>query len=178
MRLLNDHRHMTGWFVGVCTNTTVNLSANLLLLIHGVTDTAIHGELKLSGDLDGGGPFYGRIRGGTIAFMTCIPAQQVVIEWRSDISETGYSGTYQATSDHPEIVAAGLQHQEGVWSCSFVRALGQATPERDGLVWLFDEGVAEGPLPVDEFAMHAAAGRWPGRTLVALEDRDQPANTT
>jgi hypothetical protein len=35
---------LTGSHVGSCTNTTAGWAANLLLTIHGVTATALHGD--------------------------------------------------------------------------------------------------------------------------------------
>jgi len=90
----------SGWFVGTCTNATISISANLLLVIHGMSGGTIYGELGLSGELGGGGPFHGTINDGTIVFTTCLPANQTVIEWCAELSENKISGTYSVTSDN------------------------------------------------------------------------------
>lgn len=83
-----------GWFVGSCTNTTMGISANLLLVIHGATETGVHGELYLSGDLGGGGPFNGNIGSSVITFTTCVPTAQTAIEWQGHIVAEQISGNY------------------------------------------------------------------------------------
>lgn len=161
---------ISGWFVGTCTNTTEGVSANLLLFIHGVTEGKVHGELGLSGELDGGGPFHGRLNDETMVFTTCVPAAQVVIEWRAQINAGQLSGTYSVCCDDPKMAASGLARSVGVWSCAFVRSPGAVDIERNNQAWVFDEGSSEGPLAVEEFAQQAAAGRWPEKAIVAMED--------
>jgi hypothetical protein len=81
------------------------------------------------------------------------------------------SGTYSVTSDNPQMIAEGLGRQEGVWSCSFVRGPGKVDPGISDLVWVFDEGEAEGPIAKAEFIQRVATGRWPDKAIVAMEDR-------
>jgi DnaJ like chaperone protein len=162
---------LSGWYVGTCTNRTVSLSANMLIVIHGATGSTIHGELGLSGDLGGGGPFHGSIHEGEFVFTTCAPANQTVIEWRGELSENPISGTYSVVCDHPERIAEGLGRQEGIWACSFIRSLGAIDPEKSDLVWVFDNGETEGPIATREFNQRAASGRWPAKAIVAMQDR-------
>lgn len=167
----NTMNTYSGWYVGTCTNTTVSVSANLLLVIHGVNGSTIHGELGLSGDLAGGGPFHGSTNNGAITFTTCLPAAQMVIEWRGELSATTISGTYSVASDNPQMIADGLGQQAGVWSCFFVQRPGNVDPAKRNLVWIFDDGVAVGPIAKSEFNQHAASGRWADKAIVAMEDR-------
>jgi hypothetical protein len=162
--------NFSGWFVGTCTNTTVGASANLLLLIHAVSSATVHGELGLSGELSGGGPFHGRINGDHLVFTTCMPIVQTVIEWRAKMSEGTVSGTYSVACDNPEILTGGFGRQEGVWACSFVRGLETPDPEKRGLVWVFDAGVSDGPISREEFVKSAGSGRWPDNAIVAMAD--------
>lgn len=166
----NNMNTFSGWYVGTCTNTNVSVSANLLLVIHGTSGGTMHGELGLSGKLGGGGPFHGTIQGETFVFTTCLPAEQMVIEWRGELSETTISGTYSVASDNPQLIADGLGQQAGVWSCSFVRKPGSIDPKSDS-VWVFDDGKAEGPITMAEFNQQAGSGRWPDKAIVALDDR-------
>lgn len=161
---------LTGWFVGTCTNSTAHTSANLLLRIHGATETRIHGELSLFGDLGGGGPFHGTVQGETVRFTTCLPALQIVIEWDGRRTGDGMAGTYEVWSDHPEVAALGLQRQTGVWACALVSQLDAAGANRTELVWVFHDGQSEGPLTVEVFLKHTADERWPSHALAAREN--------
>jgi hypothetical protein len=113
-----------------------------------------------AGELEGGGPFHGSINDGAVAFTTRLPTSQMVIEWRAELSENKMSGTYSVTSDNSQMIAEGLGHQEGVWSCLFVRGPGNVDLEKSDLVWMFDDGEAEGPIAKAELikTLHLGAG--------------------
>ena len=167
---MQPSRNLTGWFVGTCTNSTVNTSANLLLHIHGATEVRIHGELSLFGELDGGGPFHGTVLGETVRFTTCLPALQIVIEWEGKRTGDGMAGTYDVWSDHPGVAAQGLQRQAGIWSCALVSQPDETGADRTGLVWVFHDGQSDGPFTVEAFLKHTAAERWPPHALTAREN--------
>lgn len=159
---MNRLSHLAGWYVGTCTNTTSNITANLLLQIHGATETRMHGELGLFGNLAGGGHFHASLDGGVIRFTTCIPAVQAVIEWIGKRVADGYSGSYQVTCDAPDPAHDIMAQQEGVWSCARVDHLSHELES----VFVFHDGETEGPLALEEFVQHATADRWPSHALV------------
>ena len=167
---MSESKLLPGWFAGTCTNTTANQSANLLLHIYGATDTRMHGELGLYGNLGGSGPFHASLKEGRVLFTTCQPARQVVIEWSGDRSDNGFTGTYKVEVDAPDLAHGVLPLQEGIWSCTFVRGL--SAPDADEIkdVSVFHEGKSEGPFPEEEFAQHAIAERWPSHALAATHD--------
>ncbi len=159
-----------GWLVGTCANSTVSLSANLLLRIHGVAENRIHGELCLYGELGGGGPFHGSIQGDNVRFTTCVPAMQMVIAWIGNQTDEGLAGTYEVWSDRADLAAQGLQEQAGIWSCALVGAPEETGADRTKLVWVFHQGRSEGPFSVELLVKHATAERWPLHALVAREN--------
>jgi len=159
-----------GWFAGTCTNTTVNQTANLLLRIYGATDSRMHGELGVYGNLGGGGPFHASLKEGRVLFTTCQPAHQSVIEWSADRTDDGFSGTYKVEVDAPELAPWELRLQEGIWSCRFVRGSGAAAADEINHVSVFDEGKSEGPFAMEDFAQQAIAERWPPHALAATQD--------
>lgn len=159
----------TGWFVGTCVNSTVNQTANLLLLIHGGTAARVHGELSLFGELGGGGPFHGSWQKDQLRFTTCLPLLQTVVEWRGERTERGLAGTYQVWCDLPEAVAGGLDQQRGQWSCVRVNSTDEAGTGHPADLWVFHDGHSQGPMSEEEFSRHASASRWPPHALVAQE---------
>ncbi|MEN9678486.1 MAG: hypothetical protein RIS76_4382, partial [Verrucomicrobiota bacterium] len=124
----------------------------------------------LFGELGGGGPFSGHIHGDSVRFTTCLPALQMVIEWDGKQTGDGMAGTYEVWSDHPEVVAQGLQWQAGVWSCALVSQPDAAGADRAGLTWVFHDGQSEGPFTVEAFLKHTATERWPSHALTAREN--------
>lgn len=167
---MSESKILPGWFVGTCTNTTANITANLLLRIYGATDSRMHGELRLYGDLGGDGPFHASVKHGRIAFTTCTPACQTIIEWSGTRSDGGFSGTYKVEIDDPDLAALEQRQQEGIWSCSFVRDLGAPDAGEARQVSVFHEGKSEGSFSLEEFAQQVSAGRWPTHTLTATQD--------
>lgn len=167
---MSESKIVAGWFAGTCTNTTVNQSANLLLHIFGATDSRMHGELGLYGNLGGGGPFHASIKQGRVLFTTCLPAHQIVIEWSGARTEDGFSGTYKTECDAPDPARGVSGPQEGIWSCSFVRDLSAPDADEFNRVSVFHEGRSEGPFSMEEFAQHAIAERWPPYAMAAAED--------
>ena len=163
-------RSLVGWFARTCTNTTCQLSANLLLCIHGAANGRLHGELGLYGPLRGGGPFHARDHRGRIEFTTCLPAFQVVIEWTGNRTREGFSGTNHVVCDLPAAITAEMREQECVWSCVFVRGPDEPAADRIGLISVFHEGRCDGPFLLADFVPHASADRWPPHALVALQD--------
>jgi hypothetical protein len=159
------------WFVGKCTNTTMGASANLLLIIHGVSSGKIYGELGLSGDLVGSGSFEGKVTGADIVFSTCVPAEQVVIEWLGQIAHGQIRGTYSARTSHPDLLASGHQFQNGIWECLFSRIIGNPDPAGIDEVYIYNDGSAEGPFTVRQFEQLTLESRWPAKAIVALKDR-------
>lgn len=159
------------WFVGTCVNSTAGETANLLLLLYGGTETRIHGELSLSGGLAGGGPFHADVQAGEVRFTTCLPILQTVVEWKGQRTERGLVGTYQAWCDLPEAVAAGLDRQQGDWSCVRVNPADEAGPNRREDIWVFHDGRSHGPMSEVEFLRHATAACWPAHALAAQENR-------
>jgi len=158
------------WFVGTCTNRTVDVSANMLLLVHGVTENRIYGELKLYGDLGGGGPFHGGVHQDTIRFTTCLPELQMVIIWVGTLTGEVFAGTYEVHSENADVVAQGLELQTGVWACSLVGLAGESGGGQGNTVWVFQDGTKNGPFPVEVFVAQASKGRWPPEALVAQEN--------
>lgn len=167
---MNTDQNVLGNYVGICHNRTANLSANLVLLLHGSADQRVHGELGLYGDLAGGGAFHGTLAAGSLSFTTCEPGLQLVIEWQGHIRGTELKGAYEVFCDHPEAPAHGLQHQYGEWGCRLARRLGPPNSSRMHLVSVFDQGRSEGPFILDDFVRHVRAGRWPMSAVVALDD--------
>ncbi|MEK7782018.1 MAG: hypothetical protein AAB370_11015 [Verrucomicrobiota bacterium] len=163
---MNNLPKFASWYVGTCTNTTSDITANLLLQIHGATETRVHGELGLFGNLAGGGPFHASLDSGTIRFTTCIPAIQVVIEWTGKRVGDRYSGSYQVTCDAPDPERGIMAREEGLWSCVQVNHLGHELES----VFVFHDGETEGPLALEEFVQHATVDRWPPHALVARHD--------
>lgn len=164
---MHNPLNLAGWYVGTCTNTTTDTTANLLLRIHGATDTRIHGELSLSGNLGGGGPFHASLHQGQIRFTTCLPALQTVIEWIGERSTDGFTGSYKVSCDAPDPERGIMARQEGVWSCDFVQHPGNLDTDRIESVFVFHAGKSEGPLALEEFVQHATDERWPAHALVA-----------
>lgn len=164
---MNQSNKLAGWFVGTCTNTTIDTTANLLLRIHGATDTRMHGELNLSGNLGGGGPFHATLHQRWIRFTTCLPALLTVIEWSGERTADGFSGSYKVTCDAPDPERGVFAEQEGVWSCAFVRGPVDPDSEPTESVLVFNAGASEGPFVLDEFVQHAVDERWPPHALVA-----------
>jgi len=127
-------------------------------------------EHEISGDLGGGGPFHGTINGDSFGFTTCLPSAQAIIEWCGKVTDQQLAGTYTVTCDNPDI-AADLQHQEGDWSCSFVRSFGNPDTDKISSVWVYDEGKSEGPFTLEEFTQNLNSERWPLKAIIALQDR-------
>ena len=159
------------WFVGTCVNSTANETANLLLLIHGGTEARMHGELSLSGELGGGGPFHADVQGDRLRFTTCLPVLQTVVEWQGQRTERGLAGTYQVWCDLPKAVAPGLAQQQGEWSCERVSPADEIGPDRREDIWVFHDGSVQGPMSEMEFLRQAGASRWPAHALVARENK-------
>ncbi len=167
---MNINSTIVGWNIGTCSNTTMGATANLLLTVYGVTETTLHGELELSGNLEGGGAFQGTIDNGQVSFVTTVPAQQVAITWKGIISGSTLSGTYVVQCDNPDIAPA-FRHQEGVWSCRLVRPRGDPNPEGANSAWVYHDGTEEGPFGGDEFAQRLTSGQWPPNAIVGFNDR-------
>jgi len=161
---------LVGWHVGTCTNTTEGFSANLLLTIYWATDTTLHGELALFGDLAGGGAFQGAIDNGQVTFTTAVPAAQVAITWRGTISGGALAGDYVVRCDNPKIKPAS-RHQVGVWSCKLIRSLSAPDPDEASAVWVYNDGTEEGPLTAEAFDQRLNDGEWPPNAIVGLDDR-------
>jgi hypothetical protein len=167
---MNTEQNRLGYYVGVCHNHTAQLSANLVLLMHGLAESRVHGQLGLYGDLGGGGPFHGNLATGSLSFTTCEPTIQLVIDWRGKFTGTELSGTYDATCDHPDALSHGLQYQQGHWASRLARSLDDPDPSRMHLVSVFDQGRRDGPFTLEDFARFVRARRWPLSAVVALDD--------
>jgi len=165
-----EQQSSIGWYVGVCTNTTVGLSANLLLAIHSTSGSSLHGDLRLSGDLKGDGPIHGTINSsGTFAFTTCIPASQIIIEWNGCISDREITGTYIVTCDLAD-VPSNLRRQSGVWSCLYVQSIVNPDPSRSNFVWVYNDKYLAGPISKAKFMQQIAAKEWPPKAYVAFDN--------
>jgi len=167
---MKNYSPLAGWLVGTCTNTTVGMTANLMLTIYGTPDAKVHGDLALFGDLGGGGAFQGLITSDHITFTTTVPAEQIVIEWQGAILGGHVNGTYVARCDHPGIDPA-LRHQEGVWSCNLVRNMGAPNPHEANTVWVYHDGNEDGPFTAEAFVQRLQAGQWQPNAILALNDR-------
>ena len=170
MRPQSEFNNIAGWFAGTCTNTTANITANLLLRVYGATKHRLHGELGLYGDLGGSGPFHASLSLSRVLFTTCMPAHQVVIEWSGDLTDGGFAGTYITECDAPDLGQGGTGPQVGEWACAFVRGLDAPGSEKNDHVSVFHGGGSEGPFTEVEFMRHAVAGRWPTNALAAAQD--------
>ena len=163
-------RRCLGYYAGTCTDNKAGFSANLILILHSASSGTLHGELALCGGLDGGGLFRGTVSRRSIAFTTSEPSAQLVTEWQGRFVDNKLKGTYTVASHHPKFAAPGPPHQQGVWACSFVRALGGLQQSRSNLAWVFHAGRFDGPFKLDVFVQHVEAGRWPLTAVVALDD--------
>ena len=161
---------LIGWHVGTCTNTTVGMADNLVLTVYGVTDSTLHGELAFAGVLGGGGPFQGTIVNNQVRFTTVSPAEQFAIIWQGTVSESGLSGSYVVCYDNPEVKLA-QRHQQGVWSCKPIRAMGAPNPDDAHRLWVFHNGNDEGPINPEDFNQRLLAGDWPQNAIVGLNDQ-------
>ena len=161
---------LVGWHVGTCSNTTMGATANLLLTLYGVTKTTLHGELELSGNLEGDGAFQGTIDNGQVSFVTTVPAAQVAITWKGIISGSSLSGTYVVQCDNPD-VAPAFRHQEGIWSCRLVRPRGDPNPEGANSAWVYQDGTEEGPFSWDVLSQRLMVGQWLPNAIVGFNDR-------
>ena len=166
---------LLGRHFGTCSNTTEGVAANLLLTIYGATDTALHGELALFGDLVGGGVFQGTIDNGLVTFTT-VPATQVAITWRGTISGGTLTGDYAVRCYNPEVKPA-TRHQAGVWSCKLVRSLIAPDPDEAAAVWVYHDGTEEGPFTPDEFTQRLNACTWRRNSIVGLNNRTKWTTT-
>ena len=161
---------LPGWHVGTCTNTTEGLTDNLVLTVYGVTISTFHGELALAGVLGGGSPFQGTIANDRVRFTTIVPTEQLAITWQAGISDAGLSGTYVVRCDSPE-VKLSRRNQQGVWSCKLVRPKGPPNPDDAHRVWIYHNGIEEGPINVEDFNQRLLAGQWPPNAVVGLDDQ-------
>jgi hypothetical protein len=157
---------LTGYYVGTCKNATTRVGGNLVLLLHGTTEPAIFGELGLYGELTGGGPFYGTVTGKSVVFSTCVPAALTFVNWQAQYADQQLTGSFTTGCDHPN----GWVSQDGVWVCSHVRELVSTPPSHSNLISLYNDGHAEGPFTMDNFARLVGSGCWPLNAVVALED--------
>lgn len=167
---MKPYSPLVGWHVGTCTNTTANVTDNLLLAIFGVTVSTLHGELALAGVLGGGSPFQGTIANGQVRFTTIVPTTLLSVTWRGIISDTGLSGSYVVRWDNPE-VKLNRRHQQGVWSCKLARPMGLFNPDDAHRVWVYHDGNEEGPLNSEDFYQRLIAGQWPSNAIVGLNDQ-------
>ena len=170
MLVMKSHSPLVGWHVGTCTNTSAGLTANLMLTIYGVTVSTIHGELALAGALGGGSPFQGTLANGQVRFTTVAPAEQFAITWQANILDTCLSGTYVVRCDNPEVKLA-WRHQQGIWSCKLVRPMMAPNPDDAHRVWVYHNGVEEGPLNSEDFNQRLISGQWPPNAIVGLNDQ-------
>ncbi len=161
---------LPGWYIGTCTNTTVGIKDNLVLTIYGVTVSTLHGELALAGALGGGSAFQGTIANGQIRFTTIVPTAQLAITWQGIISDDQLSGSYVVRCDSPE-VGLELRHQQGAWSCKFIRAIGPPNPDDAHRVWVYHDGVEEESIYREDFNRRLLAGHWPPNAIVGLNDQ-------
>jgi len=159
-----------GWYVGTCTNTTAGLTDNLVLTVYGVTPTTLHGELALAGVLGGGSPFQGTIANGQIRFTTIVPSAQLAVIWQAVIADAGLSGSYVVRCDRPEVKLAH-HHQQGVWGCKLVRPMEPPNPDDAHRIWVYHNGVEEGPINREDFNRGMLAGQWPANAIVGLNDQ-------
>ena len=81
----------------------------------------------------------------------------------------GVSGSYVVRCDSPE-VGLELRHQQGIWSCEFIRAIGAPNPDDAHRVWVYHDGVEEGPINSEDFNRGLLAGQWPPNAVVGLND--------
>lgn len=159
-----------GCYVGICTNDTVGMTANMIFFLYGETNGTLHGKIALYGDLVGGGDFYGSKVGNHVNFTTGMAEEQMVIKWEGTILAGEISGTYSVQVDHPAADPA-LRQQAGTWSCRFVRALGEPRAEEDDSVWVYQDGMEEGPYAQAAFVDRLMANEWKTNALVGLNDR-------
>lgn len=161
---------LTGSHVGSCTNTTAGWAANLLLTIHGVTATALHGDLVLLGDLGNGGLFQGQRDHDQVTFTTAGPDEQFTIAWEGTIAGGELSGTYVVKYDRVDAEPA-LRQPAGIWSCKLVRSFGSPNPDDAQWVWVYHDGNEEGPFTTEAFVERLNLGQWPANAIVALNDQ-------
>ena len=167
---MKPHSPLVGWHVGRCTSTAAGLTANLILSIHGVTATTLHGELVLLGDLGGGGMFQGLRDHDQVTFTTEGLDEQVTIAWEGTIADSELSGTYVVRCGQVD-VAPAMRHQEGIWSCRLAKSFGSPNPDEAHDVWVYHDGNEEGPFTTEAFIERLNGGQWPANALVALNDR-------
>ena len=158
-----------GWYVGVCTNTTVGMSANLRLTLY-ATNSLLYGELELAGDLQGGGKVQGTIANEEFAIATVMPAEQTSITWHGRFIGGEIQGTYVVHSNDPR-VDPDLREQKGVWFCRLVRPMGDPEASAADSVWVYHDGDEQGPFTMEAFKAGLTTGRWPANAMVGLNDR-------
>jgi len=141
------------------------------MTIYEATGTALHGELSLFDNLDVVTlPFRGTIKNGQADFMAKVPRSMTSITWHGIISGTELTGTYSARCASPN-ADPSLRHQEGVWSCKLIRQLGAPKPETAHFVWVYHDGVEDGPFTPSEYMQRLNAGHWCRNAIVGLIDR-------
>ena len=167
---MHTHQPLPGTYVGVCVNYSANLSANVLLFLHAVNGSRVHGEIALCGDLGGGGPFHGTMIDSSLVFSTSIPSNQLHIEWKARVDGNYLAGSYECYCDHPQAVAEGFSYQQGEWQCQRIRGFEEINPSCQDTVWIFDSGESYGPLSIDDFVQALQSGHLPPCALLAFDD--------
>ncbi len=168
---MKTHSPLAGWHIGTCTDASMSVTANLMLTIYEATEAALHGEVSLFDTVDVVTvPFRGTIKNGQVVFTAEVPRTKTSITWQGIISGTDLRGTYSAHCASPN-ADPSLRHQEGVWSCKMIRPLGAPKPETASSVWVYQDGVEDGPFTPDEFLQRLNAGHWCRNAIVGLIDR-------
>jgi len=162
---------LAGWHIGTCTDANVSVTANLMLSIYEATEVALHGELSLFDNQDVVTmPFRGAIKNCHVVFTASVPTNKTSITWEGIISGGQLAGTYEAHCENPE-VETSLRHQAGEWSCKLIRPMGAPKPETAHFVWVYYNGIEDGPFTPDEFLQRLNAGHWRRNAIVGLIDR-------
>ncbi len=168
---MKPHSQLAGWHIGICTDTSVSVTANLMFTIYEATETTLHGEVSLFDTLDVVTvPFRGTIKNGQAIFTVEVPRSKTSITWQGIISGTELTGTYSAHCASPN-ADPSMRHQAGVWSCKLIRQLGAPKPETAHFVWVYYDGVEDGPFTPSEFMQRLNAGHWCRNAIVGLIDR-------
>lgn len=107
-------KNVSGTYVGSCQNLTFQKQATLTLVIN-QDGNSISGNLSLSDELGGGGPFSGKIEDNIISFTTIDPLVGKLF-WTGTASGRHINGTYQVDSTFLATLITGTKSQQGSWS--------------------------------------------------------------
>jgi hypothetical protein len=107
-------KKLSGTYVGTCENLTFEKQANITLVLD-ESERGISGNLSISGELMGGGPFAAKIDGRNLTFTT---EDQILgkLYWSGFVDGPHIKGTYHVETSLIGKLLSGLPNQQGTWA--------------------------------------------------------------